>query len=221
MKIIFLALILFQFHLYAGTESGGGGGVIEIEGKVTLIDFFQLKNFVEPIFQIKIHNSFQLAEDITGQWAKLPYDLVSYLVQASVSQNAIRPWLFTKITLPYFEHYRPKHLDNSSEIKTAAYYSIENGKYQVQANLSIWKRMNQFNQTALIIHEALRNVQLGIKTNFNEETLQQATVIYMTCQPDSRLNYYLNYILRNDLSSAQQIYGNFESILENNCKGIE
>lgn len=218
-KLILLFSLLSSTFLFAGTESGGGGGVVFNSSKPVLIDFYQMNNFsLNDYEKTNTDNAFDLAKEILDLWQNLPLDNMSLLVKSSL--NGPVKWKLTDRPLKAFDHHRPMNLSDRERIETAAYYSMDNRVYQVNIFRPIWEQMDIKNQTGLIIHESLRHVQLGIKTHFNEETLQQATVIYMTCKPSARLNFYLKFILQNDTKMAEKIYGSFDQILSQSCQRI-
>ena len=66
--------------------------------------------------------------------------------------------------------------------------------------------MGIFSQAGLMIHETLRQQQIGWSHEFDEETLDRATALLMMCKPQSRLNYYLNYLIQNRPDIARSIY---------------
>ncbi|MGE3609766.1 MAG: hypothetical protein AB7I27_09300 [Bacteriovoracaceae bacterium] len=215
-NLIFLLSILGSALSFAGTESGGGGGVVATSNRPVLIDFYQLANPSVMVSEIsETDDAFKQAVDILDTWQRLPLDNISYLVGFSFSGPV--EWIFTHNKLKEFDHHRPMNISEHERIETVAYYSIKNSIYQINLFRPIWEQMDITNQTALLIHESLRHVQLGLKSYFNEEALQQATVIYMLCRPTVRLSSYLNNLLHNNTELNQKVYGSFNDILSKSC----
>jgi hypothetical protein len=247
MKILFILLTLMtSSFLSAGTESGGGGGVIWIDSHPVLLDYFHVLKLGDksPYLQVskvdgklpespfsfdesnvqdikKINPAFKLALETLDKWQALPLDTISVMVRGAFEAPLL--WNFThkELTAPVF--FRPPMILPNDPISVAAYYSMKKDQrsFIVNVYLPIWNKMNLLSQSGLLIHETLRQVQIGIANNFSEEALQQATVIYMMCKPKARLNYYLSFVLTNGPEAAKRIYGDFNQILAKSCDQVK
>jgi hypothetical protein len=228
-----------------GTESGGGGGVSYVGLPYpVLMDYFTIVKSVEelPVSQgepsriksetrfsitslneeeIKKSNpAFGLALGTISHWSKLPFDVMSYAVSAAFEMPL--EWSFTNKVISAPPFYGAPSLPKNAKNVVAAYYLHTPGaNIVVSISRNLWNQMQLNDQAGLLIHEALRNLQIGFKMDYNDQSLQRATAIYQLCKPTGRLNYYMHYILVNSPEKADQIYGSFDSFIQQECRMIE
>lgn len=231
-----------------GTESGGGGGVVWIDSnRPVLMDFFtiiptilnlpkstsELASHIETAtaapLSITSENEAEITESnpafaksisILEQWRKMPFDSMSYLVLISL-KFPLR-WNYTDESLSAPPFYIAPNLPVGKKIEVVAYYSKSaSAPADVWISRIIWNQMSLDNQVALLIHETLRQVQIGFGNGYNDESLQRVTSIYFLCKPTGRLNYYMFYLLNNSPKNADKIYGTFNTFIEKECKRIE
>lgn len=207
--------------------------MVLVNGRPVMLDFFQVMDLAAvtaqraPPFQpgarpcsfrledgVTDYPAFEAVFDILTQWEARPFDTISTIVKTTFGGTLL--WNFTEATLPTPPFHRPANLPDLG-ILTAAYYQKTGNQFQVNVHLPIWRQMDLTNQTALLLHEALRQLQLGWGIDFSEEALQQGTAIYLLCEPHSRLNYYLFMVLNNGPEIAQRTYGSFDDILAESC----
>ena len=229
-----------------GTESGGGGGVVWAElNYPILMDYFTIYSSALDIptykatpsrldqnssysFYLTRENeqkilsenpAFSKAISILDGWSNLPYDAISFTVRASFYFKLNWRFVEHELTAPAFYKASP-----IKELKTevAAYYSFDSEKKSaiVRISKNIWNQMELQHQAGLLIHESLRQVQIALVRGYDDESLQRATAIYITCKPSGRLNYYMTYLLNNSPVMADKIYGSFEKILKQSCEKI-
>lgn len=223
-------------HRARGGESSGGGGVVDAGGTPVLVDFINLsKSLQESSLNSTLANSFiphessqpfffdpsavptdpafHCAHQTLLNWQAVPFGTVSFLVNFAL--EAPLQWSFTDKIKQHPFFYRPKNLDPNLEILTAAFYVFQKPKlFTVQINRMTWNKMNLYSQAGLLIHEILRHVQIGIGNDFNDEMLQKATAIFMSCQPSVKLDQYLNLIISNQADLAESRFGDFDSIIK-------
>ena len=227
-----------------GPESGGGGGVVRINDSLHLVDYFLIPQALPQIQawhqnpanssdfmneasedviefshreQRAENRAFELAFEILEKWANLPFDHLAYLMQGSF-QTPLK-WLFVDEDLFSIPSYRPAFLAPQIPIVTAANYTIlQHQLYLVRINRPLWNELALFHQTGLILHEVLRQVQLGKQSYFNDESLQKATAILMLCEPSLKLNQYAHFLTFNAEAVATERLGRFEDVTQN-CRG--
>lgn len=237
--LIILAVLSTARTAFAGKEgpeSGGGGGVVFIQNQPQLTDFFTIVNsaeivrqafanqppsYIEKEISVSFETSasmkdiaFVLAASILSKWSQLPFDTMGLWINIAMTSPVV--WEFTdqKIMAPKF--YRPDLLPKNSEIITAAYYSQKLKTYTVHISRAIWNQLSLENQVGLLIHESLRHIQIGISFSFDDEALQKATAMMMTCKPRVKHDQYLFYLLNNRRDLAKKYFEPFEQ-LTNEC----
>jgi hypothetical protein len=229
-----------------GTESGGGGGVVWIDSnRPILMDFYtiiktaselpvlvQNSSYIDdtktaPISisdeneaAVKAENTaFAYAIDTLEKWKKLPFDSMSFFVLISF-RNPLQ-WSFTDNTLEAPPFYLAANLPSHSPTEVSAYYLKKTiNTFSVTISRNIWNQMKLLDQAGLLIHETLRQMQIGFGNGYNDESLQRATAIYSLCKPTGRLNYYMFYLLNNSPKEADRIYGSFDQFIEKECKRL-
>lgn len=240
LNAILLIVLLIPFLAFAksgGTSAGGGGGgVIYINDKLKLIDFYNTPNTskylnlkyssMSPtilkeesydqsfINKKESNSSIQVAKEILNQWSSIPYDVAGFYIEQAL-KSPILKWSFVDSNITEDKnHFRPFYINPKSKILTAAYYYKESlGSYTVQISRTLWNQLLAYDQTGLIIHETLRHIQIGNNFKFNDESLQKATTLIMTCQPRIKLSQYLYFILNNLNEFAEENIGSFENII--------
>lgn len=220
-----------------GTESSGGGGVVVLEGGPVLLDHFTLLDDAAKLLPdprpkstipcagtlpfvvgdgMSSDVAFDEAQAILRDWANLPNDVMSYSV-ARAMQSPLH-WSFTDHPLEAPAMYLAPSLPKGKvEVAAFYHYSRETGG-QVWLQRLIWNQLLLRDQVGLVLHETLRQVQLGYKNGYDDEALQRATAIYLTCRPVGRLNYYMFYVLNNSPEMADRIYGDFASFVKKECR---
>lgn len=227
--------------LKKGTESGGGGTTILQNSEFVLLDFLQLdSNFTIPtnpqlggpsrldmnekVISFdrteessvrKDNNAFHFALKIINQWIDLPFDLSGSTLSIAFHKPVI--WNFTTdyLQAPY---HLPQGISSQQTFQTAAYYLMNLQEYRVFVSIPIWNQMSLLSQAGLLIHEALRHIQIGFSAGFNEKALQQATALYSLCQPNLNLSQYAYFLIQNRSDLAEKVYGSFEDIVSKECK---
>jgi hypothetical protein len=237
-------MVLLPSSVYAkGVESGGGGGVVLVPHHApVLMDYFTVIDSIADLpistevpsiankasllsFSIikeneatirKSNKAFDKAMGILESWSQMPYDVMSFEVLNAFTAPLV--WNFTeqKLTAPPF--YLPPGLPAEAEVAVAAYYAQVKNNVNVSISKTFWNQMSLNDQAGLLIHESLRQVQIGFKNGYDDEVLQRVTAIYLLCQPAGRLNYYMFYLLNNSSQSADFIYGDFKKIFTEECK---
>jgi len=233
---------------YAGTESGGGGGVLRRGDAATLLDFLNLDpelldsdNFEAPQsdratqsqqanlkselnFQITDENellwrtqipAFDLALKVLRQWDQTQFDAI----EAS-GMTAFRriQWRFVNKLLADVPLHGPLALRPGDSVELAAYYSVEPTRYTVEVSIPLWNQLDLRGQAGLVLHEALRHVQISYAQRFDDQTLQRATAVLIVCQPTRRLNYFFMHALTlNNSAIATQLYGDFKTLVRAEC----
>lgn len=250
MKKYLLFALIYSFgstSLIAGTESGGGGGVVWIHSRPVLMDYFTLIESVEEIPESSLkeasrilekkprtislnaqnesevfnsNKAFAEADNILNRWSKLHFDVMTSMVK--MAMTAPLKWKFIDESLSAPSFYLSEAIPLKSKIDVAAFYHQE-GPSDVEVHLSrpIWNLMDLKGQTGLILHETLRQVQIGFQHGFDDQALQRATAIYLMCEPNGRLNYYMFYVLSNSPEMADKIYGSFKSFMNSECRRIK
>lgn len=223
-------MVSISFSLYAGTESGGGGGVVWVNSRPVLMDYFTMIDKVEeiPMGEVKITNdsdvksspAFLNAQKILEKWSGLQFVVMSSIVKMGMESSLHWSFVDTEVKAPAF--YLAPAIPEGSKVETVAYYHYNSRKeVGVQINQSLWEQLDLQSQTGLILHEALREVQIGWKSGFDDQALQRSTVIYLMCHPTNRLNYYMFYVLNNSPEIADKIYGPFRTFIEQECRRIK
>lgn len=165
---------------------------------------------------------FALANNIFIKWETLPFDAVSSTIHGAMFSPL--KWQFiTKQKLPDLNtaanFYRPSNLPPRLDISAAAYYRVEsNNQYIVQIEQNMWDQMSKVNQVGLVVHEALRHLQIGQMARFNDETLQKATALMVLCEPSVMLSQYLLFLISDNVNAVPQNLGSFDT-LTSFCKG--
>lgn len=245
MKMKFALLLALSFNIlpaFPGTESGGGGGVVIINNKPVLMDVFTilnhddtLPNLGEPSYIqetqtlsiskenrdkiLKSNNAFKTATQIVEKWLKLDMGTMNTVVNVSMLQPLRWSFVDHEVEAPPF--YLAQGLPINAKTEVAAYYHFYDQKnVEVQINRLKWNEMDLLSQSGLILHETLRQVQIGLQGRFDDEALQRVTALYTLCKPVRRLNYYMFYLLANSPERADKIYGDFNSLVQTECKGI-
>lgn len=244
--LVFSMCISTEFAQSKGTESGGGGGVVFRNSSYILLDFLnidpefqdstafqnlkasQIKKVTGSVIginsanedQIRTENqAFDLALKTIALWENFEFETMAGRIHSSFMFPL--QWSFTNNELHVPNLFLPEAIkeNEKSQVKAAAYYlkdALDN--YTVQISIPIWDQMGIWSQAGLLIHESLRQIQIGWSTQYDEKTLQRATAVLVMCKPEAKLNYYLMYLLRNRSDLAQQIYGEFDSMISNHCQ---
>lgn len=242
-NFVFASILMFGMSpCFAGTESGGGGGVVYVDGQPRLMDLFTMVSAADQLpwsavtlghrqennrsrLVITAQNiedvkqdyaSFGLAITTLETWSKLPMDTISHSVLLAFRKPLT--WEFTPLPLSAPPFYLAPSIPDSSITEVAAFYSTE--ARRVSLSIPVWNQLNLQDQAGLLIHEVLRKVQLSYGNGYDDETLQRATAIYLMCKPTGRLNYYLFYLLNNSPASADRIYGAFDAFIAKECRRL-
>lgn len=248
-QFVLICLILTPAYSYSGTESGGGGHVVfdqSLKGYI-LADLKQIdKNFtdtdrfleftssrlVDEISNLSFENKASLNEQsqnfespfafaiyILNQWSRLTNDLISKHIRAAIL-NPVR-WNFISAKIDTSVHFQSSSTYNPhTHYTTAAYYLHDKVDYKVQVSIPVWNQTKLFSQSGIIIHEALRHIQIGRMENFDEDSLQKATSIITLCKPNIILSQFAYFLMINALDEAENNMGSFESVTAKFCKPI-
>lgn len=233
---IFITLFLSLIGSAAGPRTGGGGGSVVILGKPRLVDFLNIpeshsyldkkyKNltpsFIDSITTLSFESSgfpndaaFVLAQSTFDQWSRLPYDYIGLLINTGLFKPV--SWHFVDSEMPASDHFRPAALDSTHSIQTTAYYLMKDRAFDVFISRSLWNNLPLADQAGLLIHESLRHIQIGFSLSFDDESLQRATAILMSCRPTITLDQYLFFLLQNRRDLADARFERFE-ILTKDC----
>lgn len=217
-----------------GVESGGGGTILLENDIATLLDFLHidryfrdsrpevasyietsgalLYNRFEGILSVP-NIAFENAFNILGRWREVDK---SVTFAPSLEFGVVSPttWFFVEdpICVPA-DKVAPQ--DTDSHLRLAAYYVRD--RYQVNISRPLWNKMGLKSQVGLIIHESIRHLQIGLKRDFDEEVLQQATALLVWCEPTPLLSRYIQFILNNKKEQAEKTFGTYSEILQE-CK---
>jgi hypothetical protein len=232
-QLIFIfSLLLAAPFAIGGPDSGGGGVVGQIEGQWILIDFFNIPGASAPLlgiessqinkpqkasFELKRNkaiknSSFQVATQIFEKWEAVPFDIASVIIHGGLFSPV--KWQFVENLNSPLQFYRPQSTPEFSKVRTAAYYRNDKNGYTVHIERELWNQLSAENQVGLVVHEGLRHIQLGQKSQFNDETLQKATAIMMLCQPSVKLSQYLYFLIMNQPELAEARFGSFTEVTE-------
>lgn len=227
---------------FAGNESGGGGGVLFGGPTPILIDYLNINpNFKDSNTyqkwqasrvikksqisidrknedQIRESNAaFDLALTIVKKWEEEVFGIGSLMIHTAFMDPMT--WNFVDKKLKAPQSYLPLQNLDIEKIKTAAYYYKKSkNEFDVQISMDIWNQMGILSQSGLLIHEALRHLQIGWANRFDEDSLQHATAILMMCEPDLSLNQYVFYIVQNGRHLGEKFIGKFDDIIHAYCK---
>lgn len=217
-----LLLFLLPVYCFAGAESGGGGSILYHGETAILIDFLLIDSnymgtkFVDPLDQesfILDANrreripAFKNAKDILSEWEKEPFNASTFLISIGLEKPS---WRFSTEDLPI--------LSENPNVTTAAYYKKTGGVYSVNINTIHFNHLDLTSQTGLLIHEALRHIQLGWGNGFNEDSLKMATALTVLCEVNPNLHHYMFFLLNQGDEVAERIYGNFSEVVSTYCK---
>lgn len=169
---------------------------------------------------IKSIPAFATANQIIGRWSTLPYDSMSYMVQTALHSPITWNFVDAEVTAPPF--FLSDSIPSDSSVEAAAFYHVSKPtNAEVRIKRSVWNELTQNDQAGLLIHETLRQVQIGFGQGFDDQALQRVTAIYLLCQPTSRLNFYMHYVLSNSPQMADKIYGSFRTFVQTECKRMK
>lgn len=209
-----------------GPETGGGGGVLQVGRELVLLDFLKspaiYSKFLKSISHQNVSRvseaslspfswtverpvndlAFQEAARIFSAWEKIPFDTIGFRVQNALALPLT--WVFSDDPLPLL----------AAGI-TAAYYQKSAAQESlVKINRPVWNQLKSPTQVGVIVHETLRQVQIGQQRFFDDEVLQRATVLMVLCRPSVRLNQYILFLLLNQRDVAEQRFGDFDTVLD-------
>jgi hypothetical protein len=234
---VFLILILASSISFAhaeGHESGGGGGVIIGVNKAPqLVDFLNLKvsrqdieeilTDIEPLkreeseafnhAQMMEQNdpAYVVATQLLGTWIDGFYKKMSISPSRLIFNSMT--WSFAK-SMQYTEnHYRPSNLNADKNIYTGAYFYKLKPQHKVIISVNTWNQMHSIDQIGLLIHEMLRNYQLGFGQNINDEVLQKATAMMVYCKPETKNTAYLLRLITIDAKSRAETLAQYDSVV--------
>jgi hypothetical protein len=225
-------------NLYAagkeGVKDGGGGGVVYIANQPHLTDFYTIQNSADLLNQKYLNQASSWVESprllsfdskaqvddvayatvlaIFSKWSNLPYDSIGMWINNSIYRPVV--WNFTDQNILAPQFYRSPFLPPEINIITAAYYNKTDRSFQVNISRKIWNQMQLKDQVGLLIHETLRHVQIGLSFGFDDEALQKATAMMMTCRPRVKYDQYLFYLLNNRRDLAEQRFEAFDLLTE-------
>jgi hypothetical protein len=228
-----------------GPESGGGGGVVKIQGLVFLLDLFNTPltekaagSYTESSSKISAASeksftakdaeqdvAFHKALAILNAWKELSYDVIVRYIEPTLRRSSLQ-WRFVDEVLPKIDFFIPMTVQNAgvanNDVMTAAFYKGSTAtESSVNISRSLWNQMALQSQTGLVLHETLRYVQIAEKQGFDDRTLQQVTAILLTCQPSVKLDFYMMYLLSQDPQSVYDRYGDFDSFVNKNCEVLK
>lgn len=214
-----------------GVESGGGGTILLENDIATLLDFLHIdRNFRDSrpednsyietprtLFYNRYDGfisppniAFAQAFNIIGTWREADPN-VTFAPSLDFGVTNPTTWLFVDEPLCLSAEMKTSPA-TTHDLRLAAYYFRD--RYQVNISRSLWNRMGLKSQVGLIIHESIRHLQIGLKRDFDEEVLQQATALLVWCEPKPVLSRYIQYILNNKKEQAEEIFGTYSEILQ-------
>lgn len=215
-----------------GPESGGGGVVAKINSRLQLVDFYTVEGAPEllekkyqgiksSVIGQEQEFSFQRQDQVNDEafnqvlsvfskWSNLPYDVIGLTINSAIYNPVI--WSFTNQELVAPKFYLPIALKSGVETTTAAYYLKINRLHRVSISRKTWNELKLQDQVGLLIHESLRHVQIGLSFSFDDEALQKATAVMMTCRSSVKLDHYLFFLLNNRRDLAEQRFEPFEQL---------
>ena len=188
--------------------------------------------------QVRASNAaYDLALTVLKKWEEAFFGIGAGMVHTSFMSPVI--WNFVNKDLKAPSSYLPLENMDADKIKIAAYYhkksnyrtegrfrlaldayetKTSKNKFDVQVSMNIWNQMGILSQSGLLVHEALRHLQLGWANNFDEDSLQHATAILMMCEPDLTLSQYVFYIVQNGRQYGELYIGKFDEVIKTYCK---
>lgn len=214
-----------------GVESGGGGTILLENNTATLLDFLHIdrnfrdsrpedSSFIETpraIFYNRYDGiistpniAFTHAFNIIGRWRQADPNVI-FSPSLDFGVTSPTTWFFTEEPV-CLSNGRTKPSDPSYDLRLAAYYFRD--RYQVNISRSLWNKMGLKSQVGLIIHESIRHLQIGLKRDFDEEVLQQATALLVWCEPKPALSRYIQLILNNKKEHAEETFGTYSEVLQ-------
>ena len=219
----------------AGHESGGGGGVVFVNDWPQLVDFYNLnisRERLENLYSATpasrrpealrlshaqlLRNddpSYKAASDILRTWIGSTYQNLSVSPSRLIVNSM--GWTFTRAMQFTNSHYRPQRLAADKEIQTAAYFYNSRPKREVKIVMSVWNTMSSVDQIGLVLHEMLRNYQLGFRQNINDEILQKSTALMVYCAPESKNITYLISLLTANSTNKAELLNQYDSVIAN------
>lgn len=168
--------------------------------------------------------AFQLAARLLQDWQRLSHPLTTATIDFILTALATQSWAVKESPdCSGQDQYKlPPSLSTNDSFKLVAYF--QDIKKEVRSKDSpvtcnevtpgsvniyndVWRELGVRSQAATLIHEALRQYQIGwsmrFQHHFNEFTLQQATAIISLCQPNTDLLESLAQILNSGTSRKE------------------
>lgn len=227
MKILIYSIIIFSNICFAsnkimsgGMTGGGGGTSVRYLGKTVLLDLILLDkklSFYKKNKSLKL-SPFKNAEQILSLWNDIDVSIASEIVRFGI--HSVVKWKFVDKRFPLSTRYYIPDGLIVKELKTIAYYLKKDAKFIVEINTAEFNKLDYISQTALIIHEALRHVQIGWdKQNnaFSERNLQEISAIFTLCKPSYTLAMYANYLINDQREKAIIKFGSLMEVVGEYC----
>lgn len=225
MKQLALVLLIFAtpfvFAGEGGVSGGGGGTSVVYQGQRVFLDLLMLPHLREAaIKHDKQYGDPQVAaKTILDRWNEKRLSISS--VQAESAFQGEITWREVNEELPLSTRYFvPADIEVGSP-KTVAYYKEDGTNFDITVSIPGLGELSSLGQLAVNVHESLRHLQIGWdKENnaFDEKALQEATAIYVLCEPSNTLGMYVNFILVNKREEAEKLYGDSQALIEKHCR---
>lgn len=233
-KLLLLGLVLNVSLVFAGSESGGGGGTVLIEDKPILIDYFTIINNVKELprsqsnpsritfpkkYFSKIKNEAAIGlQRVLDRWENETSDLIVKDIRKTFIKDI--NFAFTKGSLEVPKFYIAPVISQEKVVVAAAHGNTPLNIGLVRINVDVWNKMDLTSQVGLLLHETLRHTQRGQLVGYGDVTLQNLTAMYMLCRPDENLAYvadiyYGEKFAKYDLKKAWAY--DFKAIIESDC----
>jgi hypothetical protein len=207
MKVISLILMLIALPLAAqqeGATSSGGGSSVSVEGKRQLLDIYLHQGRpllpipgsklpkTEALKKIGIERldpnkspAFALARSWLASWRQNSPNVVA-IIEESLDET---PFFYVPLEFGFTD--QTFHLPPGAKkdpvlktLSTVAYYQAELG---VLVSKPAFESLDLTNQAALLVHEAVRHIQITYGAKLSNELLQNLTATLALTQP-SRLS---------------------------------
>lgn len=217
---------------FAGGDSSGGGTVLT-RGKFNVLlelDLYANKNHIPfPLkkalglpsemkeakvglhtFKIQDDPAFERAAKRLELWESDPQSSALILAIRNTIKNTF--YFSTRQTLPLLSQYDLDSADETVSLKDLKTVVLYHPKVGAVFSVPTYSKMDDLSKAALIIHEALRQIQFAYgETQFTNATLQEITARIFLSKPDSHrpladglnLGEFLNSAIRSgDLESS-------------------
>lgn len=209
---LFFALMLMATVSYAskrGPECGGGGNSISIGKNFYLLDLFNFPDYkkvtlatnathvslskLSPFADVQVVSG--LAEEILNNWGfalALEPNIANKIKTSEAADSKL--FKYANQQVPMSSFYWPQYAPKGKDVYQAAYF--DSALDQITVSRVIWSLMDNVNKLGLVLHEQLRRFQMLSGARFDDNVLQNLTLMLLVCTPNKELGLDLNEMLR-------------------------